>query len=218
MIEMRDVSVAFGNTLALDSVNLTLAEGITGLFGQNGSGKSTLLRVITGLLRPRTGSVLVDGAELDVKDEDFRRSVGFAGHGAGLYADLTVRENLELFGRLYGVAGREIDDIVDQLALQESIGKRVATLSAGTKRRVSVARALVHRPRFLFLDEPYANLDTDSSDLVSAAIQQRRTDGGVAVIASHGAKRVKAYATAGVVLDRGRVATHGVYREKFERA
>jgi heme ABC exporter ATP-binding subunit CcmA len=218
MIELRGITVAFGRTLALDSVDVSFDDGITGLFGQNASGKSTLLRVIAGLLTPTSGEVLVDGRPLDVREEEFRRDIGFAGHASGLYADLTTRENIELFARLYGTANDAVDRVLAALGLEAAANTRVGALSAGTKRRAAVARALVHEPRLLLLDEPYANLDEESSDLVTDAIREWEAEGRIGVVASHGAKRVKAYASAGLVLGRGRVSTHGTYRERFEPA
>lgn len=217
MIELDDVTVAYGRTLALRSVSLEIAPGVTGLFGQNGSGKSTLLRVLTGLLRPSSGEVRIDGQPLDMRDEDFRRSVGYAGHEPGLYADLTVRENLELFGRLYGVDPSDITGTIERFALDEVGDAEVGTLSAGTKRRAAIARALLHEPRFLFLDEPYANLDDEAADRVGDSIAAWAARGGTGIVASHGAKRVKAYASAGIVLQRGNVSTTGTYAERFER-
>ena len=218
MIELRGVSVVFGRTRALHDVSVSIAPGITGLFGANGSGKSTLLRLLTGLLRPSAGEITVNGEPLDIRNESFRSLVGFAGHEPGLYGDLTVRENLDLFAKLYGVGESRVGTVIEEMELGETAGAKVATLSAGTKRRVAVARALVHEPRLLFLDEPYANLDDEASDLVGAAIRRWSGPDRIGVVASHGAKRVKAYASAGVILQRGRVATHGTYGERFEPA
>ena len=218
MIELDDVTVAFGRTRALRDVSVSIGPGITGLFGSNGSGKSTLLRLLTGLLRPTSGRITIDGRALDIRDEELRASIGYAGHEAGLYADLTVRENLELFARLHGAPSESVGSVCDELQLEEVVDSSVGSLSAGTKRRVSVARALVHRPRLLLLDEPYANLDDDASDSVSAAIERWATGGGIGVVASHGAKRVKAYASAGIVLQRGTVSAHGTYSDRFQRS
>ncbi len=187
------------------------------MFGQNGSGKSTLLRVLTGLLRPSSGEVSVDGHKLDIRDEGFRRTVGYAGHDPGLYAELSVKENLQLFAGLYGADDGHVDRSMQRFALDESSNAKVASLSAGTKRRVAVARALIHEPRLLFLDEPYANLDDEAADLVSDAVAEWAEGGGIGVVASHGAKRVKAYASAGIVLQRGDVSTSGTYAPRFER-
>lgn len=217
-IEVHELTVTFERTIALDAVNLSIEPGITGLFGPNGSGKSTLLRALTGLLKPTRGSIAIDGKPLDIRDETFRRSVGFAGHESGLYGELSVRENLELFGKMYGVGETHTTDVIDQLDLSSIADARVAALSAGTKRRVAIGRALLHEPKLLLLDEPYANLDDAAADLVSEAITRWKTDGRFALVASHGAKRVKAYASAGIVLQRGHLSTQGTYGERFQRS
>lgn len=211
MISTRDVRVVFGGTIALNAVDLELEAGIVGLFGPNGSGKSTLLRVFSGLLPPTAGAVLLEGAPIDLRDESVRRRLGYAGHASGLYDTLTVRENLELFARLYGAVQR-VERVIDALGLQSVVGTRVANLSAGWVRRVAVARAMVHDPDLLLLDEPYANLDDDASETVSTAIRAWKSAGKIAVIATHGAKRVRAFADAGIVLRRGEVAS---YRSSF---
>jgi heme exporter protein A len=218
VIVLSKVGVRFGRTLALDGIDLTIDEGLTGLFGPNGSGKSTLLRVLAGLLRPTGGTIQVDDAPLSIANEDWRARIGFAGHESGLYPRLTLRENLELFARLYGVGEQRVGDVLDALGLAEAEGTRVEALSAGNKRRAAVARALLHDPQVLLLDEPYANLDDTATELVSRAIVGWHGPGKIGIVATHGAKRVRAYATKGIVLQRGRLARVPNYEEARARA
>ena len=210
-IEVRDLKVAYGRTLALDGVHLELDGGIAGLFGPNGSGKSTLLRVLAGLLRPTSGVVLAFGQEISMKNETLRGRLGYAGHRAGLYGRLTVMENLQMFARLHGVSTDRAADVLEQLDLGDRASTPVAALSAGFRRRAAVARALVHEPDMLLLDEPYANLDDEAAAFVSDAVVRWRRDGRVAIIATHGAKKVKAYADAGLILQHGHLLKQGVY-------
>ncbi|HEV2755831.1 MAG TPA: heme ABC exporter ATP-binding protein CcmA [Actinomycetota bacterium] len=207
-LALRDVEVAFGRTLALHGVSLELGPGVTGLFGPNGSGKSTLLSVLAGLTRPTAGAATYGGAPVAASREEWRRLVGYAGHEPGLYPGLTVAENLELWAKLFDAPGRRVDVMVEQLGLGDRRHTAVRSLSAGYKRRAAVARALLHEPAILLLDEPYANLDDEASDLVSAAVVAWRTPERVGVIATHGAKKVKAYADAGIILKRGRVISY----------
>lgn len=212
MIELRDLSIVYGRTVALDSVTLSIGVGITGLFGPNAAGKSTLLRAVAGLVKPASGVVAIDGrAE---HDEASRGRIGYVGHESGLYPDLTVAENLAVFARLYGVDPERVPALVDQLGLTDRAATRVQELSSGLKRRAAVARALLHQPAFLLLDEPYANLDDDAAELVSDAVKAWRAPGRAAVIASHGAKRVKSFADASVILQHGRVVSHRVRTEE----
>jgi heme exporter protein A len=212
MIRAENLSVFFGRTRALEAIDLELGDGIFGLFGQNGSGKSTLLRVLAGLLRPTFGAVTINGHSPRNRSEALRRTIGYVGHESGLYPHLTVAENLELFARLYGVGSSRVAEMLEATGLGDRAGSLAAELSAGLKRRAGVARALLHEPAVLLLDEPYANLDDDAASLVSEAVKSWRAPGRVGVIATHGAKIVKAFADGGVILKRGRVQTSGMYR------
>ena len=207
MIELEDVRAVYARTIALDKVRLSIGPGITGLYGPNGSGKSTLLRVIAGLHRPTQGRVLFDGSDRGPSDENIRRRIGYAGHDAGLYARLSVEENLSLFAALWGADRRRVPLVLEQVGLADRARSRIDELSAGLKKRASVARALVHEPDILLLDEPFATLDDEAADLVTEAIKAWRGPGRCAVIATHGAKRLKSFADASVVLRRGSVAS-----------
>ncbi len=211
MITIEGLRVAYGRTIALDSVTADIAPGVSGLFGPNGSGKSTLLRVLAGLLRPSTGTIRIAGEVVDMKSEQLRGRIGYAGHRSGLYGRLTVMENLELFARLYGTGRGRVRDMIDQLDLRDRARTPAVELSAGYQRRAAVARALLHDPDLLLLDEPYANLDDEAAEAVSQAVMTWRRAGAVAVIATHGAKKVKRYADSGLILQRGRLIRHGTY-------
>lgn len=210
MITVDTVTVVYGRTIALDGLRIEIGPGVTGVFGQNASGKSTLLRVITGLLKPTRGQVKIDGQPLTLANESFRRLVGYAGHEPGLYARLTVLENLELFGKLYGVQPARVRALLEELGIADRAHTPVAELSAGLKRRAAVARAMLHEPRLLVLDEPYANLDDEAADLVSEAIKRGWAGGSdrIGVLATHGAKRVKEFANAALILKRGRSVSY----------
>lgn len=205
--------MVFGRTIALDSLDLTLGDGIFGIFGPNGSGKSTLLRSLAGLLRPSRGRIWLEGKPLAISDEALRRRIGYVGHDPGLYANLSLMENLRLFAQLYGVAGARVEEAVEALGLNGMAGVPTAQLSAGWQRRAAVARATLHDPDLLLLDEPYANLDDDAADLVGRAIQARRGPGLLTLVATHGARKLKAYADGGVMLRRGSLVTQGRYRQ-----
>ena len=211
LLEVRDLKVAYGRTLALGGVDLELEGGIAGLFGPNGSGKSTLLRVLAGLLRPTSGAVLAFGRPISMKNESLRGRIGYVGHRAGLYGRLTVMENLSMFARLHGVERSRADAVTERLGLTNHADTAAGALSAGYRRRAAVARALLHDPELLLLDEPYANLDDEAAAFVSDAVVAWRKPGRVAIIATHGAKKVKAYADAGLILQHGRLIRQGTY-------
>ena len=218
MIEVRGVTVAFRNTVALDRVDLEIPPGIVGLFGPNGSGKSTLLRAMTGRLRPTAGSIRLVGVEAARAPEEIRRRMGYAGHSSGLYPHLSVLENLRLFGRLFDADDDAPSNFVEKLALQPWADTPVRDLSAGSKRRAAVARALLHDPDILFLDEPYANVDDESAEAISAALRAWWDPARVAVVATHGAKRLKAFAHEGIILQRGHIVRYGRYARERQQA
>ncbi|MGH2788574.1 MAG: heme ABC exporter ATP-binding protein CcmA [Actinomycetota bacterium] len=213
MIIAANLRVSFGRTRALDGIDLSLDEGIHGLFGPNGSGKSTLLKVFAGLLRPTSGEVTVDGHVPRSRAESVRRMIGYAGHDSGLYPDLTVAENLVLFARLYGMDPARVRNLIESVGLAEWAEAPAGALSAGLTRRAAVARAILHEPKVLLLDEPYANLDDDAAEMVSETVKSWRAPGRVGVIATHGAKLVKRFADGGVILKRGRIVISGSYGE-----
>jgi heme ABC exporter ATP-binding subunit CcmA len=211
-IAVENLTIVFGRTLALDEIDLEIGPGITGVFGPNGSGKSTLLKAIAGLLKPTTGRIAIDGSSGN-HDESMRRRIGYAGHGSGLYGRLTLQENLELFASLYGTDTARATQLIAGLELEEFAARPVADLSAGSKRRAAVARALVHDPDVLLLDEPYANVDDEASEAISRALAAWKHEGKTALVATHGAKKVKAYADGGIILQRGRLIRVGRYTD-----
>jgi heme exporter protein A len=207
-IELRGLTVSYGSTVALRPLDLTLYEGVTGLFGPNGAGKTTLLRVLAGLLRPTGGVVLLGGQDIRSSNESIRRRIGYAGHEAGLYARLTVVENLTLFAQLHGTGPERVNEMLERLDLGDRRNTPAGMLSAGFKRRAAVARAVLHEPEVLLLDEPYANLDDEASARVSETVRAWRSPGRVAIIATHGAKKVKAFSDAGIIVQRGSVVSY----------
>ena len=211
-IAVENVTIVFGRTLALDEIDIEVGPGITGVFGPNGSGKSTLLKAIAGLLKPTSGRIAIDGSDGN-HDESLRRRIGYAGHGSGLYGRLTLQENLELFASLYGADTSRAKRLIADLDLTEFAARPVTDLSAGSKRRAAVARAMVHDPEVLLLDEPYANVDDEASEAISLAIAAWKGEGKTALVATHGAKKVKAYADGGIILQRGRLIRVGRYTD-----
>ena len=208
MIRLEQLDVVFDKTVALDHVDVRIDPGLVGLFGPNGSGKSTLLRVLAGRLAPTAGTALIDGRPCHPADEELRARLGYSGHETGLYPNLTVEENLDLFALVTGAEKSRVGHVMTDLDLADRAGVRVRSLSAGQKRRASVARALVGDPDVLLLDEPYANVDDDAAAIITRAIVSWWGPGRVGVVATHGAKRVKPYASASLVLRRGSLAAY----------
>jgi heme exporter protein A len=173
-IELDGLTRAYGDRVALADVSLALEPGRTlVVFGPNGAGKSTLLRVLATLLRPTSGRARVLGEELPDRAWSVRGRIGFLGHEPLLYRELTGRENLRFQARLFGAPAARIDELLDRLGLTRRADDPVRTLSRGTVQRLAVARAVLHDPELLLLDEPRANLDPAAIELVEPLLAGR---------------------------------------------
>ena len=195
----------FGEREALGDVSLSLGEGQTlVVFGPNGAGKSTLLRVLATLLRPHAGQVRVLGSELPREAWAVRGRIGLLGHEPLLYRQLSARENLRFHARLHGVGETRVEELLAAVAMTDRSSEAVRTLSRGMLQRVAVARAVLHDPELLLLDEPYANLDPAAVELVRPLIGA--TSGHTRVICSHDPSGGLAEADVVLGLRAGRVA------------
>ena len=183
-IELEGLGRAYGERVALADVTLTVEAGATlVVFGPNGAGKSTLLRILATLLRPHRGTARVLGKELTKEAWAVRGSVGFLGHDPLLYRELSARENLRFHARLHGVAEARIAELLGATGLDQRADEPVRQLSRGLVQRVAVCRAVLHDPPVLLLDEPRANLDPGSVDLVEPLIGA--ASGRTRVVTSH---------------------------------
>jgi len=184
VLEVEGLARHYGEREALSDVSLSLQEGCTlVVFGPNGAGKTTLLRVLATLLRPHAGAVRVLGADLPEEAWAVRGRVGLLGHEPLLYRELSARENLRFHARLHGVGEDRVEQLLDALAMTARGDEPLRTLSRGMVQRVAVARAVLHDPELLLLDEPHSNLDPAAVELVSPLIGA--ASGRTRVICSH---------------------------------
>ncbi|PYP75827.1 MAG: heme ABC exporter ATP-binding protein CcmA [Gemmatimonadetes bacterium] len=201
---------SFGGRRAVDSVSFTLQGGdCLALFGPNGAGKTTLLRLIAGLLAPGQGTVHVNGVSLK-EGAAARAQVGLVSHASMLYGALTVRENVELAARLYGLAdpaGAALAALA-LMRVDDRAGAPARTLSRGLQQRVSIARAMVHAPRLLLCDEPYTGLDDAGSAALTEVLTERREAGAALLLVTHNLTEGLALATQAAIMRRGRFVRH----------
>jgi len=173
-IRVRGLVKSFGDHVVLRGVDLDIREGeCLALVGPNGAGKTTLLRILSTLSRPTGGEVRIAGADLEDGAIPIRRQIGFLSHEPLLYGDLSAEENLRFYGRMYDVAdlGERISFMLQQVGLERSRYDLVRTFSRGMKQRLSIARALLHDPPVLMLDEPYTGLDRRAAMMLDAVLQ-----------------------------------------------
>jgi heme exporter protein A len=207
-LELEGLERNYGERAALAGVTLTLAPGETlVVFGPNGAGKTTLLRVLATLLRPHAGRVRVLGEQLPADAWRVRGRIGLLGHEPLLYRELTARENLRYHARLHGVGDERVEEMLAAVAMTERADEPLKTLSRGMVQRVAVARATLHDPELLLLDEPYANLDPAAVELVAPLIGA--DTGRTRVLTSHDPMRGLAEADVVLGLRAGSVALLG---------
>jgi sodium transport system ATP-binding protein len=214
MIEVTNLHKRFGAVTAVEDVSFRAEDGVvTGLLGPNGAGKTTTLRMLYTLVRPDRGSVKVDGLEVAERPVEVRRALGVLPDARGLYPRLTAREHIHYAGELHGLSGaaldKRIDELVELLDMKEIAHRRTEGFSQGERMKVALARALVHGPRNVLLDEPTNGLDVMSTRAVRTLIRRLREQGHCVVFSSHVMQEVGALCDRIVVVARGRVVAEG---------
>jgi heme exporter protein A len=200
----------FGDFPALRDVSFAVGEGqCVALMGRNGAGKTTLLRLLAGLASASKGSVKVYGGS--PRQRDTRARIGMIGHGIGIYDDLTAAENLETFARLYGIAGAaaQRDAWLERTGLAHVRDGRAREFSRGMRQRLAIARAFLHRPQLLILDEPFTSLDDRAIALLQSLLAEALQQGVTVVMSTHQIREAMVLATRVVLLNRGSLAFHG---------
>lgn len=210
MIEVKDLHKAFGTVKAVDGVGFTARDGeITGLLGPNGAGKTTTLRMLYTLMQPDSGQVLVDGVDASVEPLAVRRTLGMLPDARGLYRRLTARENIEYFARLHGIAEATLrvrhDALVDALEMRDILERRTEGFSQGQRVKTAIARALIHDPKNVILDEPTNGLDVMATRGLRRFMRQLKNEGRCVLFSSHIMQEVAALCDRIVVIARGRV-------------
>ena len=223
MIQVTGLAKRFGTVEAVRDVSFTAPDGrITGLLGPNGAGKSTTLRILYGALTPDRGEARVDGLLAGPQHTEARRQLGVLPHGAGLYPHLTARENIRYFGELHGMSGatldQRIDELVAMLELGEAANRKTQGFSQGQKVKVGIARALVHSPRNLILDEPTNGLDVMAIRSLREVLRGLRAAGHCILFSSHVMQEVAALCDDVVIIAGGHVIASGTPEQLREQA
>ena len=207
-IALHDVSKRFGHLTALQGVVLNIPEGTAfALFGPNGAGKSTLLRLVATLGKPTSGQVRIRGIDTRQEPERVRADLGLISHQTLLYEDLTARENLAFYGKMYGLndLNPRVESTLETVGLLDRQHDRVRGFSRGMKQRLTIARATLHRPAILLLDEPFTGLDAAARTMLSGMLQTLRQEGRTILLVTHDLQQGLALTDRFAILNRGRI-------------
>ena len=226
MITARELHKAFktktGTVKAVDGVDFEAFDGqITGLLGPNGAGKTTTLRMLYTLMRPETGRVLVDGVDPALDPSTVRRALGVLPDARGVYKRLTARENIAYFGELHGLPAAQIEQrtavLAEALQMQDFLDRQTEGFSQGQRTKTAIARALVHDPRNVILDEPTNGLDVMTTRAMREFLRQLRAEGRCVIFSSHIMQEVAALCDRIVIIAKGQVVASGTADELRER-
>jgi ABC-2 type transport system ATP-binding protein len=220
MLEVNDLVKRYGGVVAVDGVSFSVGPGeCVGLLGPNGAGKTTTVSIIAGLLRPDAGAVLLDGTPLGSDTDPAKRKLGLVPQELALYERLSALENLRLFGALYGLSRRPLDDAIraalDLVGLADRGRDRVETFSGGMKRRLNLAAALLHDPQVLLLDEPTVGVDPQSRNAIFENLEALRARGKALLYTTHYMEEVERLCGRVVIIDHGRTIAHDTLRALY---
>jgi sodium transport system ATP-binding protein len=212
----------FASVTAVSGVSLAVQPGeIVGLLGPNGAGKTTTLRMLAGILAPTSGQVLIGGLDVRERPLEAKRNIGFLSGDTQLYQRLTPREVLRYFGRLYAMAATQleqrIEKLVSDLEMSSFANRPCRTLSSGQKQRANIARALLHQPAVLMLDEPTAALDVVSGQFIHETMRRERTAGRAILFSTHIMSEAEWLCDRIYFIHEGRIADHGTVPELLAR-
>ena len=221
-VEVKNLTKKFKSITAVDNISFDIEKNQTlGLLGPNGCGKTTSIGMMLGLITPSSGEIYIDGIHLDPKNRIKLLSLmNFASPYIELPKKLTVKQNLEVYARLYGVKLIEerIKEVIEDLNLNKFIYKKTGELSSGQKNRVALAKSLINKPKLLFLDEPTASLDPDVGDFVREYIEKYKVNNELTILlASHNMKEVERLCNKVVMMKRGQIVDSGTCNELIKK-
>ncbi|MFZ6730511.1 ABC transporter ATP-binding protein [Undibacterium sp. Ji42W] len=222
LLDVQDLTKSYGARKVVDHVSFTIERGQTlGLLGPNGAGKSTTVSMICGLLQPEQGQVLLDGQIMGAGNNAVKFNIGLVPQDLALYDDLSARENLKLFGALYGLSGGKLqqrcDAVLELVNLVDRAGDKPSTFSGGMKRRLNIAAALLHDPELLILDEPTVGVDPQSRNAIFDSLDVLKSQGRTLIYTSHYMEEVERLADHIVIIDHGKVIANETPADLYRR-
>ncbi len=223
MIVVSNLKKSFGEVKAVNGVTFEARDGeITGLLGPNGAGKTTTLRMLYSLLPPDEGEIRIDGLDPEKDAMEIKRTLGVVPDSRGLYTRLSARENIAYFGELHGMSKQAIDRRIEELTctlnMEDFIERRTEGFSQGQRVKVAIARAMIHEPQTVLMDEPSNGLDVMSTRALREYILNLKADGHSVVLSTHIMQEVAALCDRIVIIAKGEVAADGSAQELLERS
>lgn len=220
--KIDNVVKRYGNYLALDCVDIEIEEGeILGLLGPNGAGKTTLIHGMIGLIPIDSGNITIFGKNLKKNLLDIKKNIGLVTQEVTIFEDLTTWDNLAFFGGMYGIRGEElrknIDEVLEIVGLTNQKKKLPAKFSGGMKRRLNIACSLVHKPKFLIMDEPTVGIDAQSRNYILDTVGNLNKNGTTVLYTTHYIEEVEAISSRVVIMDQGHVIAKGTQEELIEK-
>lgn len=220
-IEVKGLKKSFDRRKVLKGLDFSLKKGgFLSVFGPNGAGKTTMVKILSTLEMPTKGEVLISGINIMVDPVPIKKKIGFISHNAFLYGDLSAEENLRFYGVLYKVDDLDsrIDELLDKVELSHRRYDYVRTFSQGMTQRLSIARALIHRPSILFLDEPHSGLDPHAVDILDGLLDDIRAEHTFVMI-THNLEKGLSLCSEAMILDEGKIVFYeeqdNIERDKF---
>ena len=221
-LEVKNLSKQFKSTIAVNNISFEIEKNNTlGLLGPNGCGKTTSIGMMLGLITPSSGEIFINGTKLNSKNRiKLLTLMNFASPYIELPKKLTVKQNLEVYARLYGVKKKDerIEELTEDLNLNNFLNKKTGDLSSGQKNRVSLAKSLINKPKLLFLDEPTASLDPDVGDFVREYLEKYKSKNELTILlASHNMKEVERLCNKVIMMKQGAIVDEGTCKELISK-
>ena len=221
-IQIKNLSKKFNQVYAVNNINLSISTNKTvGLLGPNGCGKTTSMGMMLGLIKPTSGDIIIQNKNINTFERNELLSImNFASPYVELPKKLSVKQNLEIYGRLYGVKNLSlrVNELAEDLNLKDFLNKKTGELSSGQKNRVSLAKSLINKPEILLLDEPTASLDPDIGDYVRSYVQSYKSKNKVTILlASHNMAEVERLCDSVIMMKKGKIIDQGTSKEIISR-
>ncbi|MBW7840168.1 MAG: ABC transporter ATP-binding protein [Chitinophagaceae bacterium] len=218
MIEIKNLRKSYNGHAALKGISFAIQKGeFYGLLGPNGAGKTTTISIMSSILKPDSGEVIIDGMNIDTHPGQAKQLIGVVPQEIALYGDLTASENLHFWGGLYGVSSSELkkrsEEVLHLFGLYDRRNDNVKTYSGGMKRRINIAAALLHQPKILFMDEPTVGIDPQSRNLIFEVIEKLHKEGMTIVYTTHYMEEAERFCDRIGIIDNGQIIAEGTLKE-----